>query len=136
MSAHRHTLPDANAAAEACAHHVISVLEQVLDGQEFATFAVSGGSSPKLMFNRLAATQFRWDHVHIFFVDERCVPPADEQSNYKLANEHLIRPAHIPPHNVHRICGEIPPPRAAARYVDEIAEHFQLQPGGMPRFLA
>jgi 6-phosphogluconolactonase len=134
MSVRRHTLPDPQAAAEACAHHVISVLEQVLDGQEFATLAVSGGSTPKLLFGRLAATKFPWGHVHLFWVDERCVPPTDEQSNYKLANEHLIRPAHIPPQNVHRICGEIPPSKAAARYADDIVEHFQLEPGSMPRF--
>ena len=96
MSAHWHKLPDADATAEAGAHHIIGLLEEALSGQEFATFAVSGGSTPKLMFQKMAATRFPWDKVHIFWVDERCVPPDDAASNYKLADDFLIHPAHIP----------------------------------------
>ena len=75
---------------------------RVLAGQEFATFAVSGGSTPKLLFQKLAATRFPWDRVHLFLVDERCVPPTDPASNYKLADDYLIHPAHIPHRHVHR----------------------------------
>ncbi|MDE3168408.1 MAG: 6-phosphogluconolactonase [Acidobacteriota bacterium] len=134
MSVPWHTLPDANATAEAAAHHVINLLEEVLAGQESATLAISGGSTPKLMFDRLAATKFRWDLVHIFWVDERCVAPTDEQSNFRMANEHLIRPAHIPPHHAHRINGELSPSAGAKRYVDDIREFFGLEQGQMPRF--
>jgi 6-phosphogluconolactonase len=134
MSVRRHTLPDAAATAEACAHHVVAVLEEVLGGQDRASFAISGGSSPKLLFDLLAATKLSWDRIHIFWVDERCVPPTDDQSNYKLANEHLIKPAHIPSRNVHRVYGELAPPHAATRYVDDIIEFFGLTPGQMPRF--
>jgi 6-phosphogluconolactonase len=134
MSVRWHKLPDARAAAEAAAHHVISLLEEVLSGQDSASLGISGGSTPKLMFEVLAATQFRWDKVHVFFVDERCVPPADDQSNFKLANEHLLRPAHIPQRNTHRMYGELSPAHATARYIDDIREHFQLEPGQLPRF--
>lgn len=134
MSVHWHVLADANAAAEACTHSVIEILETVLAGQDKATLAISGGSTPKLMFEKLAATKFPWDRVHLFFVDERCVPPTDDQSNYKLANDHWFQPGHFPQRNVHRVLGELAPPRAAARYVDDITEFFGLQPGEMPRF--
>jgi 6-phosphogluconolactonase len=134
MSVRWHTLPDAAAAAEACAHHVISVLEEALAGQDFATFAVSGGSSPRLLFQKLAALRFRWEHVHLFWVDERCVAPTDPASNYKLADDYLVRPAHIPQRHVHRIVGEIPPKTAAARYTTEIQEFFGLENGDMPHF--
>jgi 6-phosphogluconolactonase len=134
MSVRWHTLPDANTAAEACAHHVITRLEEVLSGGDSVTFAVSGGTTPKLMFDRLAAAKFKWDRVHLFWVDERCVSPTDDQSNYKLALEHLIRPAHIPPHNVHRVFGEFDPLRAAPRYVEDIREYFGLAEGEFPRF--
>ena len=134
MSVRRFTAPDAAGAAEACAHHVISVLDETLAGQEFATFAVSGGSTPRLLFQRLAAIQFAWDRVHLFFVDERCVPPTDPASNYKLAEDCLIGPAHIPHRHVHRIAGELPPQAAAARYTAEIREHFGLEQGEMPHF--
>jgi 6-phosphogluconolactonase len=134
MSVRWHALPDATAAAEACAHHVTNLLEEVLSGQEFVTFVVSGGSTPKLLFQKLAAAKFRWDHVHLFWVDERMVPPTDPASNYKLADDYLIQPAHIPHRHVHRICGEMAPKAAAARYVGEIREFFGLQAGEMPRF--
>ena len=77
MSVRWHTSSDAVSAAEACAHHILSLLETVLSGQELATLAVSGGSTPKLLFQKLAASGFRWERVHFFWVDERCVPPTD-----------------------------------------------------------
>jgi 6-phosphogluconolactonase len=134
MSVHRFTAPDAAGAAEACAHHVISVLDETLAGQEFATFAVSGGSTPRLLFQKLAAMKFPWDRVHLFFVDERCVPPTDPASNYKLAEECLIGPAHMPHRHVHRIAGEMPPKNAAARYAEDIRAYFGLEPGELPHF--
>ena len=134
MSSHWQRLPDAKAAAEACAHHVLGRLEEALSGQDAATFAISGGSSPKLLFQILAGTKFPWDRVHIFWVDERCVPPTDDQSNYKMAMESLIGPAHIPQRNVHRVLGELAPPAAAKRYVEEIREYFGLDDGELPRF--
>jgi 6-phosphogluconolactonase len=134
MSVHRYTLPDALAAADACAHHVIGLLDEVFSGQEFATLAISGGSTPKLLFQKLAVAKLRWDRVHLFWVDERCVPPTDEESNYKHADEDLIVPAHIPHRQVHRIFGELDPQLAAKRYVEEIQEFFGLAGGDMPRF--
>ena len=134
MSVRWHTYSDAEAAAEACSHHVIALLEEVLAGQEFDTFAISGGATPRLLFRKLADSRFRWDHVHLFWVDERCVQPTDRASNYKLANDNLIVPAHIPHRQVHRICGEMAPALAAKRYIDDIREFFGLEEGEMPSF--
>lgn len=134
MSAHWHKLPDAKATAEACAHHIVGRIEEALSGQEFAAIAISGGSSPKEMFGIVARTRLAWDKVHVFWVDERCVPPTDDQSNYKMAEQYLIQPAHIPQRNVHRVCGEFTPQAAAKRYIDEIREFFGLGDGEMPRF--
>ncbi|HEY1341374.1 MAG TPA: 6-phosphogluconolactonase [Bryobacteraceae bacterium] len=134
MSVRRYVSADPAAAAEAAAHHVIELLEEAISGQEFATFAVSGGSTPKLMFQRLAASKFPSDRVHLFFVDERCVPPADPESNYRMLEESLIKPAHVPLRMVHRIVGELGPDAAAKRYEAEIREFFQLGEGDMPRF--
>jgi len=134
MSVRWYTARDPESAAEACAHHVISVLEEVLAGQEFATFAVSGGTTPRLLFEKLAQSRFRWDRIHLFWVDERCVPPADPASNYKLVDDCLIKPAHIPQRQVHRIAGELKPSAAAVRYIIEIREFFGLDVGEMPHF--
>jgi len=134
MSVHWHTYSDPAAAAEACALHVTGILEEVLSGQEFATLAVSGGSTPRLMFESLVKSRFEWSRVHLFWVDERSVPPTDPASNFKLANDYLIRPAHIPQRQVHRICGELLPDTAAKRYTEEIQEFFGLESGEMPHF--
>ena len=125
---------DPAAAAQACARRVAALLEAVLSRQETATFAISGGSTPKLLFDSLAAAPLPWDRVHIFWVDERCVPPTDDASNYKLALTHLIEPARIPDANIHRIGGELDPSEAAARYVAGIRLFFHLDAAAFPRF--
>jgi 6-phosphogluconolactonase len=125
---------DAEAAAEACSHHVFALLEESLRGQQVATFAVSGGSTPKLLFERLTARPFEWNRVHIFFVDERAVPPTDPQSNFKLADDFLVVPARIPRTNVHRVHAEMTPDRAAEQYTRDIQTFFGLGPGELPHF--
>jgi 6-phosphogluconolactonase len=130
----RKIFTDAASAAAACTRYVLPLLEQAVGARGSASFAISGGATPALLFDGLAASTFSWDRVHIFWVDERCVPPNDDASNYKLAREHLIVPAGIPESNVHRIHGEADPTEAAARYSDEIRRFFELGPGELPRF--
>lgn len=134
MSVQRHILQDARAAAQACAQYILGVLEEARAQRGQATIALSGGSSPKLLFERLAASKFNWDGVHFFWVDERPVPPEDKQSNYKLAGETLLWPAGIPPQQVHRIRAELEPTVAAGIYVDEIRSFCRLRPGELPQF--
>ncbi len=133
MSIHQ-VSPDPQTAANACAEYIFGRLETAIAARGAASLAISGGSTPKLMFQKMAATPFAWDRVHLFFVDERCVPPTDSASNYRLANENLIAPAKIPAPNVHRIAGELAPPNAAERYASEIRRFFGLSDGQMPQF--
>src|SRR6185295_16237661 len=102
----RRILEDPQSAAEACARHILGVLKETVATRPFATLALSGGSTPKLLFERMVAAGFDWDRVHLFWVDERPVPPSDPRSNYRLANESLIGPAGIPQSRVHRIRAE------------------------------
>lgn len=134
MSVHWYSYPDAQAAGAAAARHILMLLDQVLSGAERATLAVSGGSTPKPMFHELAKAGYRWDRVHLFWVDERAVPASDPESNYKLAHDSLIVPAHIPPRNVHRIEGSITPERAAEHYSADVRKFFALEDGEMPHF--
>jgi len=134
MTIPRHTLPDAAAAAEACARRVAGLLEAAQAGGAEASLAVSGGSTPRLLFQALTRLHFDWSRVHLFWVDERCVPPTDPASNYKLAKDWLLAGARIPERNVHRVLGEIAPKEAAHLYTEEIRRFFQLDPGEMPRF--
>jgi 6-phosphogluconolactonase len=122
--------PDQHAAAAAAASHIVMLLTP----QKRATLAISGGSTPKLMFEELVKSNVRWEHVHLFFVDERAVAPTNPDSNYKLAEESLIVPAQIPRANVHRIEGELPPERAAEDYINDIRTFFKLDKGQMPQF--
>lgn len=127
-------LPTPQEAAQACAQFVLERLAAALAATAKATLAISGGSTPKLLFGDLAKAGFDWSSVHIFWVDERCVPPDDSQSNYKLANETLLQAARIPPENIHRIYGELPPEEGAGRYVADIKTFFALRHGAMPVF--
>jgi 6-phosphogluconolactonase len=124
--------PDAPAAAKACAEHIGALLNEALANQPLATLAVSGGSTPRLMFEYLAGLELDWKRIHLFWVDERAVPPTDPQSNYRMTEEALIRRAQMPVGNVHRVLAELPPEEAAQRYVEEIRSFFGLGEGRVP----
>src|SRR5579884_3991629 len=134
MSVDWRKYPDAVTAAQACAQHILAVLEETLSGEGLATLAVSGGSTPRPMFQEMARSRFEWDRVHLFWVDERAVPPADPQSNYKLANESFIAPARFPAANIHRVQAELGSQSAAVAYEKEIREFFGLAAGELPHF--
>lgn len=125
---------DARAASEACAHKILELLGGALRIQPRASLAVSGGTTPKLMFAEMAKAKFDWSNVHLFWVDERVVPPTDSQSNYKLAKENFIDPSHFPAANVHRVQGELPAKEAARLYEEDIRAFFRLSLGAVPRF--
>jgi 6-phosphogluconolactonase len=126
----------ADSASVACARKALELLESTLFSQPRAALAVSGGSTPKRMFAEMAQSRFNWTNVHLFWVDERCVPPTDSQSNYKLAKDYFIDAARFPAANVHRIQGELAPTDAAKLYAADIRSFFELpETGGpMPRF--
>ena len=126
--------PDGSQAATACGRQILEWLDGAIAEQGQATLAISGGSSPRPMFEMFARTRFDWDQVHLFWVDERGVPPSDVQSNFKLADEAWLAPAQFPRANVHRIEGELSAQTAAQRYSAALMKFFKLAPGEMPRF--
>jgi len=100
--------------------------------------ALSGGRTPAAYYALLAkppfASQIPWERVHLFWGDERCVPPDHGDSNYRLARERLIDHVPVPPANVHRIHGEMDPVEAAARYEGELREFFGQHGQPCPAF--
>lgn len=122
------------AAASQCASDILDALGEALQARALASIAISGGTTPKLLFADLARASFDWSRVHVFWVDERCVPPADAQSNFKLANDAWLAAANYPNENVHRVWGELDPTEAAKRYSEEIKNFFGLKNGGLPTF--
>ena len=125
---------DTQECAAQCAAFVLDALADTLRSQPRATFGISGGESPRLLFAELAKANFDWSKVHFFWVDERCVPPDDKQSNFKLANETLLLPAKIPHANIHRVHGELTPEEAAVGYLKEIQSFFSLAEHAIPSF--
>lgn len=99
-----------------------SISSIMLRGQ--FTIALPGGTTPQPLFRHLAGPEQRgrvhWPQVHVFFTDERCVPPTDAASNYRLVRELLLDHVPIPPGQVHRIRGEDEPKTAAAAYEKEL----------------
>jgi 6-phosphogluconolactonase len=109
--------PNARAAAEACGAEVLRLL------RDRKTLAISGGSSPKLMFEFFARSDFDWSRVHIFWVDERCVPLDHDDSNFKLAHDTWLQAANA---IVHPVRTGLPPDQAAHRYEEEIRPFLPL----------
>lgn len=84
-------------------------------------FGLCGGNTPRPIFAELAKVDLAWDKIQITFGDERCVPPDDAQSNYKMAKDSLLHAVPIPEGNVFRIRGEIPHDEAALEYEHKLA---------------
>lgn len=105
-------------AAEACGAEILRLLSEALRVKPRATLAISGGSSPLLMFQFFARTSFDWSPVHIFWVDERCVPHDDPRSNYKLAFDAWLH--QLPSANLHPVLTDLVPEAAARHYAREI----------------
>ncbi|MGJ5818156.1 6-phosphogluconolactonase [Paludibaculum fermentans] len=123
-----HVFSDAQGAAEGCARAIADRLNEAIAARGIATLAVSGGSTPKLMFREMCSLALDWSRIHLFWVDERIVPPDDEQSNYRMTRENLIIPGQLPESQVHRIHGEIEANSAAALYRSEIEAILGAEP--------
>jgi 6-phosphogluconolactonase len=125
---------DPPAAAKACGDAILDILDKARRERGRATLAVSGGSTPRLMFQSMAKVAFDWSSVQIFQVDERCVPPDNELSNFRMTREALLDSARLEENQFHRIRGELAPDDAARLYVDDIRQSFNLAPGELPVF--
>lgn len=121
--------------ARSAALHIMGLATEAVDANGQCSIALSGGSTPIPTYHMLTESPFRdripWDKVHIFWSDERTVPPDDEDSNFHAAYQSFIEPLSLPESNIHRIKGEIDPPQAAEEYEREIR---QVLGGNPPRF--
>jgi 6-phosphogluconolactonase len=98
--------------------------------RDIITIAISGGKTPEMLFTILGdryADSVDWDNVHFFWVDERCVPPEDPESNYGMIERTLLRKINIHKRKVHRIKGEDNPVSEAERYSAEIKKYVTFR---------
>jgi 6-phosphogluconolactonase len=122
--------------SRAAAHLFVEQAAQSIAERGQFLVALNGGSTPTRLFEMLA-TSFRervdWSNVHVFWGDERCVPPDDPGSSYGQARDVLLRHVPLPEENVHRIKGELGPAEAANDYA-LILKRFASHPLQWPQF--
>lgn len=125
---------DAGAAARAAAERFAAWAREAVRERGRFVAALAGGSTPRAAYALLAEEPLRsavpWEGVHLFWGDERCVPPGHPRSNFRMAREALLSRVPLPEGNVHRVRGELPPAQAAEAYEREVRELF----GGAPRW--
>jgi 6-phosphogluconolactonase len=130
-----HPAPDARAASAALAESFAARAIEAVQARGRFSAALTGGSGPVRAYRLLGEEPLRsripWEGVHLFWGDERCVPPSHARSNFRMANEAFIARVPIPPANVHRIRGELPAAEGAEAYAEELAAFFGP---GVPRF--
>jgi 6-phosphogluconolactonase len=123
---------DREALVRAAAVELRKLVRDAVASRGRCHLALAGGSTPADLYRELARNdELPWDRVHVWFGDERHVPPAHPDSNYRMVHETLLGEAHLPAANVHRIPAELPADEAARAYESELRGAF---PGPLPRF--
>ena len=127
---------DAGALASRAAEKFIEIAHQAIERQGAFSVALSGGSTPKKLYELLASPDFReqldWEQIHFFFGDERNVPPDSDESNFKMADSAMFsRLKELPATNIHRVPGEAAAADAANEYEQLLKDFFQNE---LPRF--
>jgi 6-phosphogluconolactonase len=113
---------------------------QAVAARGVARIAISGGSTPRAVFQLLAnpsepyVGSIPWDKLQLFWVDERCVPPDHEESNFRMTKAAMLDKVPLPAENIHRMEGELDPEEAASRYEAEIRNTLRLEGAQTPVF--
>lgn len=136
MHGERRVLEDEPSFAAAAAHWIADRIAETDAARGRCTIALSGGRTPRPVYEALARPPFAarvpWERVEVYFSDERCVPPDDARSNYRMARESLLAHVPIPAARVHRMRGEMSDRAAAARsYEAELPEALDVLLLGM-----
>ena len=122
-----YTFDDKEIMSEQLASWIESLVQDTLKKQDLFTLVLSGGGTPKLLFEKLASDKYKdkidWKRVHIFWGDERVVPFEDDRNNAKMAYDILINHINVPPEQVHIMRTDIEPKLAAEEY-QKILHHY------------
>jgi len=137
----REIYPDADALAQAAALDLLRLARKSVAERGVFILALAGGSTPRKLYSLLAtAPEFRdfpWSKTHLFFGDERHVPPTHPDSNYLMVSGTLLASGLVPTEHVHRVQAELPDAgAAAAQYDTEMHAFFTdaMRANGFPRF--
>ena len=133
-------LSDGAAIAKRAAQQFVQSANSAVKDKGSFTVSLAGGSTPKALYGLLAndpalRAQLPWNKTHVFFGDERHVPPDHPDSNFRMATEAMLSKAPLKPEQVHRIKGEYPDAeKAALEYQQELRSYFRLGDGQWPHF--
>lgn len=132
-SAELRIFQDDGALFAAAAGEFLGVIQAAVAARGRCDVALAGGSTPRRLYSLVAAraSELDWSRVHLFFGDERCVPPHHQESNYRMARETLLSSPALAAAHVHRMRAELPPVEAARQYDEEMRAHFGAE---LPRF--
>lgn len=126
-------LPDQAALIQRALELTLSKIQAAIQERGMCTIALSGGSTPKPLYEAIASQQLPWDKIHVFWGDERYVPPDHPDSNQLMARRAWLDSVDMPAQNVHPIPTDAADPADAARkYEAHLQEFFQIQPGEFP----
>ncbi len=129
--------PTTAALTYGAAEKISAVLSAAQVNRGVVSLALSGGSTPRAVYELLASPVYRnridWQHLQIFWGDERCVPPESSESNYRMGYQALLRHVPVPSRHIHRIRGELPPAEAARAYEIELHNAFGIAPAEIPQ---
>ncbi len=125
LSTEYRILRDPSEVARVAALHIESAARRAIDRNGHFSLVLAGGSSPRPTYELVAARgRIDWERVHVFWSDERCVPPDHAASNYHMASLTLFAKGAPLPDHIHRVPAERGCVEAAAHYDDEIATFF------------
>jgi 6-phosphogluconolactonase len=133
-------LPDGVAIAKRAAQEFVRAAAAAVRAKGSFNVSLAGGSTPKALYGLLVndstlRSQLPWDKIHLFFGDERHVPPDHPDSNFRMATEAMISKSPLKPEQVARIKAEYPDAeKAALEYEKALREYFKLKDGDYPRF--
>ncbi|MDZ4818081.1 MAG: 6-phosphogluconolactonase [Planctomycetota bacterium] len=133
-----HICPSRDEVFQAGAEQWIRLAEDAIAQRGRFHIALSGGSTPAGLFKLLVSPSYaervEWGKVEIYWGDERCVPPEDQRSNYRMAVQDLLSHVPLPESNIHRMRGELPPAQAADEYDALLRKQSATTADGVFRF--
>lgn len=127
--------PDSQTLIEKALSQFIVIAQESIHERDVFSVSLSGGSTPAPLYRALASLenrdQLKWSQIHLFWGDERHVPPEHPDSNYRMVKESLLDAVPIPDENIHRVPAEMPLQAAALNYEGGLRAFFE---GDWPRF--
>ena len=125
---HLHIYKSAEETITALANWITSLIQKTLEVKDKFTIALSGGETPKKLYQRLASDEYRekinWSRLHIFWGDERFVPFTDDSNNAKMAFDNLLSKINIPSEQIHTMWTDVTPQESATQYENILHKYF------------